>query len=365
MEIGNKNVSLWIVIPVAIVMIILAIGTFNGHFISTLSGLLWVLGYLSIFLIIMGFGAMTAKFETGCLWTLIAIIICAGSLFGADYLGNYAKEKEMYEAILNEPTAKECENYLYKYPQSKHSDSVRASLLEILVSQAKNAIPKDYKKKSSIEELLDFSENYSETKEGKFAKSTVTLLCDSLYDCAVKENSERVWKHYQSCVPENYYKDSQNKLDIIEQQKWNTENKAWRMVTSTNEIASYNKYLSMYPHGEHAKEAESRLVDMELSGITNSEHGSLPTMDRVGYGNGKTSRITVHNSTSYTLILLYSGPMKKRCVLSAHSVTSISLPNGDYSIGAKVNASNVRSYAGEEMLNGGDYEVEYYIMSSY
>ena len=71
--------------------------------------------------------------------------------------------------------------------------------------------------------------------------------------------------------------------------------------------------------------------------------------------------MSVINSTSYTLTILYSGPDSKRLVITAGGSSSIHLKNGEYRIAASVSASNVSHYAGDEQLQGGNYSVEYYI----
>ena len=87
-------------------------------------------------------------------------------------------------------------------------------------------------------------------------------------------------------------------------------------------------------------------------------------MDKTSYGSGPTSYISVTNSTSYTLTLLYSGPDSKRLVISPRASASVTLKNGHYRVAASVSASNVRNYAGSENLSGGSYSVDYYISQS-
>ena len=100
---------------------------------------------------------------------------------------------------------------------------------------------------------------------------------------------------------------------------------------------------------------------MEVSRIYAGDHGALPAMDKTSYGGGTTSYITVSNSTSYTLTILYSGPDSKRLVINAGGTKSVRLKNGQYRGAASVSAANVSNYAGSENLNGGSYNVDYYI----
>ena len=133
------------------------------------------------------------------------------------------------------------------------------------------------------------------------------------------------------------------------------------MATAENSISAYQKYKSLYPNGTHIGACEKKLIDLEVSRVYAGEHGTLPGMDRTGYGGGSTSYISVTNSTSYTLTLLYSGPDSKRLVIGAGQTSSIRLKNGSYRVAASVSASNVSNYAGTENLQGGSYSVDYYI----
>lgn len=162
-------------------------------------------------------------------------------------------------------------------------------------------------------------------------------------------------------VPTEYYKDSKEKIEQIEYQAWNTEPKAWRIAQSENSISAYSKYKSLYPNGSHIDICEKNLIDLEVSRVYAGDHGTLPEMDRIAYGAGPTSYITVTNSTSYTLTLLYSGPDSKRMVISARETSSIRLKNGNYRVVASVSAANISNYAGNENLQGGEYSVKYYI----
>lgn len=149
-----------------------------------------------------------------------------------------------------------------------------------------------------------------------------------------------------------------------EKRKFGTESAAWQTAVSMQSELGYTKYLEYYPKGKHANEAEKRLIDLQVKNIFAGAHGQLPDMDKVGYGYGATSKISVHNNTGYTLTLLYSGNDSKRLVLKPNQKGNISLKNGKYYIAASVNSSNVSSYGGVENLSGGQYSVQYYISSS-
>ena len=54
-------------------------------------------------------------------------------------------------------------------------------------------------------------------------------------------------------------------------------------------------------------------------------------------------------------------PDSKRLVINAGGTKSVRLKNGQYRVAASVSAANVSNYAGSENLNGGSYNVDYYI----
>ncbi|MFI3296653.1 MAG: hypothetical protein R3Y59_03375 [bacterium] len=87
-------------------------------------------------------------------------------------------------------------------------------------------------------------------------------------------------------------------------------------------------------------------------------------MDKTSYGYGSETSIEIYNNTRYTLTLLYSGTTSKRVIISPKQYKYLSLKNGKYKVAASVNAHNVGKYAGTEELDGGKYEVEYYISTS-
>ena len=120
----------------------------------------------------------------------------------------------------------------------------------------------------------------------------------------------------------------------------------------------------MYSNGAHKSSAEKKIIDLQVASVYAGEHGELPSMDRIGYGGGASSTISVYNNTAYTLTLLYSGPDSKRLTIPSHQTGNVTLKNGYYRIAASVSAAGVRSFAGSENLNGGSYSVEYYIVTS-
>lgn len=316
--------------------------------------------------------------DNGCaLFLLLAAIGAFFAFIGsqlssvADDIKRQKRQTELYEQILSTPSISLCEKFVESYYYSKpdQTDSVRSIWLNLLVEESKTY---DY---SSVLPLLDKPNKNPVQKIANFANENIgnafyekaiiqlAKICDSLYFVAEKQSTIAAWKQYQRIVPQTYLKDSENKIQEIENRNWNTEDKAWKTATNENTISAYNKYKELYPNGVHYAMAEKKIIDLEVATVYAGKHGTLPTMDKISYGNGPTSYITVKNSTSYTLTLLYSGVDSKRLVISAGQSSSIRLKNGSYRVAASVSAYNVRKYAGTENLNGGSYDVEYYISS--
>lgn len=246
-----------------------------------------------------------------------------------------------------------CEKYLKDFPNFEYSDSV----LDMLY----NMIDID---KDNIFALYSFINKYPKTSLSSKAYRRIHYVADSLYEEACKTNTVDGWKKYQARVLKGQYRNSQYKIDSLENLVWNTESNAWKEAQRLNNLLAYNKYKELYPHGRHVSQAEKRIIDLEVANVYAGDYGTLPSMDKVSYGSGPTTRITVENNTSYTLTILYSGTDSKRLVIRPNGKSSVTLKNGVYKIAASVNAYNVSKYAGTEHLNGGSYESSYYISTT-
>ena len=285
---------------------------------------------------------------------LTVIVVCIISAIIGGALEKKIEEDESYKKYIelqSNPSIELCEKYLRDFPNSSYTDSV----LELLYNNLN---------KNDINILTSFSYSYPGTEQAWRADERVSNICDSLYNNARKTNTIVGWKKYQESVPEWRHSDSQHKIDSLENLVWSTESKAWKEAQKQNNLFAYNKYKKLYPKGKHISQAEKKIIDLEVADVYAGDYGSLPSMDKVSYGSGQTTHITVENKTSYTLTILYSGTDSKRLVIKPNKTSSITLKNGVYKIAASVDASNVRKYAGSENLNGGSYESSYYISYS-
>ncbi len=194
---------------------------------------------------------------------------------------------------------------------------------------------------------------------------------DIAYKRTLSFNTLSAWKQYIEGVPSNYYRDAFSKIDSIETVNakreakfWGTDKLAWETAYKNDTYESYLKYIQLYPNGTYKAKANKKIIDFEVARDFVGEHGTIPKMDRTGYGNGYFSTVTVTNQTSYEMTLLYSGSTEsERLVISSRDTKSVKLSNGIYHISARVKASNVIPYVGRETLSGGNYSVNYYISS--
>ena len=361
---------LWVGLPILILIAIYFIWGVRGFAVGCT-----IIAIISGFI---AFGILRSGDTDGCGTFFIFAAIAAVFGFSAAGLHEWAddiekdeKSKVLYEQISKSPTEDACSQYIRDYYHSSNANTVREIWLNLLMKESREFDFASYEgsslysthrnSKNPIQKLRNFIEKNEGSKYENKAKLCVESICDSLYQIADYKSTTAGWKQYQKVVPTDYFRDSDQKIQSIESKAWNTESKAWKQATSINTISAYEKYKSLYPYGAHIKTCQKRLIDMEVSRIYAGNHGTLPEMDRIGYGGGSTSYITVQNSTSYTLTLLYSGPDSKKLVIRAGGSSSVRLKNGNYRVAASVSASNVSNYAGNETLRGGDYSVDYYI----
>lgn len=247
------------------------------------------------------------------------------------------------------------EHFIEKYPNSP------------LISSAYEALYTLTKEEGTISAFRQFAEKYPNTSQAENAKKMAIEICNKEYELAVNQNTIDGWNNYKTKVPPVDIRDADQRISDIENSAWETEKNAWEQVLLLENTESLNKYLKLFPTGTHRKQAEKKLIDLEVANVLNGEHGNLPSMDRSysGGSGSSTSTIRVENQTSYTLTLLYSGIDSKRLVLSPGRSESITLHNGTYRIAASVDARGVRNYGGTEELDGDNYSVCYYISGYY
>lgn len=142
----------------------------------------------------------------------------------------------------------------------------------------------------------------------------------------------------------------------------------YTFIRQKNTTEAYNTYLRRNPNGYYASEARKRLIDLEVEEVARGDHGKLSAPHRSynGYGGyGSYAKISLKNSTSYTIEVLYSGSSQsyKRSIPS-HETTTLSVTPGNYKVVVKAPGSDVRPFYGENDLAAGDYSEEFYIQTT-
>ena len=315
----------------------------------------------------MGYYRSGGSDSTGCITSIIIIAIIGLGSLCMNLWENSQK------GMINEARSQNSEymrlskygDYLSKYPDGKFSHEAENVILSNLDDLS--FYGNSYNGKNGIEAVKKIENTKERFSGSHFADRIDSLLIakiDFHYREAASKGTIEAWLSYQSMLPEKYWRDSEERIEEIENRDWGTEPMAWRTAQRVNTLTAYNRYLELYPKGAHAKAADKKVIDLSVSNIFAGDHGTLPGMDKTSYSSSGRNTISVSNDTQYTLTLLYSGPDSKRLVLYPRSSGTVSLPNGTYRVAASVAASNVRSYAGTETLTGGSYDVSYYISTS-
>ena len=353
----------WIIFVGIVLFIFLLIGLIWGP--GGYQGLLYVLGFIGGMMCLGGFrGLFDSDGEWGVVLFMILVggTLAAGGFIGAeamdDYVNNYNenrqkqelldKEEHVYNQFLANPSDENFKAYIKDYRHGKYISEIATKYIETIKPQGPLV-------------LNNFVNEYPILGSDLDIGNIISQQCDSLYGIALGSNTRESWEKYQKAVPTDYLRDSQDRIEAIDNQEWNTESKAWAKASALGTLSGYYKYINMYPNGSHSSVANKKIIDMEVDNVMAGEHGELPSMDQTAYGYGPTSSISVYNNTSYTLTLSYSGPDSKRISISPHNRRSITLKNGSYRCVASVDGGGVSNHAGTESLNGGSYEVEYYI----
>jgi hypothetical protein len=337
-------------------------------------------GYVFAIIAFLGFGLFVSKGDTGCALRIVGLIIAviAGSIaYGLINLGEQlnrkSKASSALENIESSPsTIQDYRSFFKQYNQNidndKRTELARQYYLKSLDScyatiDKYNAGGYNSSTLSGLGYLKDYLDICPESTYNIIALKKYESLVDSLYYMASVTNTHEGWLQYQKSVSTDDYRDSDDMLEATDT-SWNTEAAAWQTALKNNNIRSYQLYIELYPSGKHKDLADKKLIDAQVAQTFAGAHGTLPSMDKTSYSGGSTTYISVYNRTSYTMTLLYSGVDSKRLVLAPNSEGNLRLKNGSYLIAASVNASDVSDYAGNEDLDGGSYEVEYYISTS-
>lgn len=226
-----------------------------------------------------------------------------------------------------------------------------------LVDDARDSIVAIFERNEDLHSIANGIYDVVDYDAADRVRSILTQKVNALYNQAIVENSVNGWMSFLNDVPVRYQKDAQ---EILSELQWKDETTAWQMAANNDNQTSYEKYLELHPKGKHAKQAERKLIDIEVAAAFAGEHGILPQMDK-GYSTGASySVIEIENRTQYDLTVSYSGPDSKRMKISPYATRRMCIDNGNYRVAANV-GHGVVPFAGTEYLDGSHFSSSFYI----
>lgn len=226
-----------------------------------------------------------------------------------------------------------------------------------LVADARDSIVAIFERNDDLHVIANGIYDVVDYDAADRVRNILTQRVDERYGRAVAENSISGWTMFLNDVPSGYENDAREKLADLQ---WKDESTAWQMASEIDNQISYEKYLGLHPKGKHAKQAERKLIDLEVAAAFAGEHGILPQMDK-GYSTGSSySVIEIENRTQYDLTVSYSGPDSKRMLISPYATRSMRIGNGNYRVAANV-GHGVVPFVGNEYLDGSHFSSSFYI----
>lgn len=124
-----------------------------------------------------------------------------------------------------------------------------------------------YKRAGKLYSLYDFAMKFPHSEFADSALAIVLPKCDSLYHDAIRRNTIDAWSDFIARVPITLQHNALEVLDSLkwetQKHKWDTDDKAWQQAQHLNQQPSYERYLSLYPNGNHATLARQRIEEIE------------------------------------------------------------------------------------------------------
>ena len=231
-----------------------------------------------------------------------------------------------------------------------------------LLKKAQLAI-EDEKYDSAKFLLTNITDKYYSSREAFAATRLLKIINPKIetifFNKAKSDSGISLMKSYVEQYPDGKFINEAE--SFIEEKSWETLN--------TNSKFDLESFINIYPNSVHIDEAKNLVIRNEVNDVFQSgNYRQLPPLTR-DYNStldafSESSKVTIENSTSYLLTILYSGPEQRKVIINNNDSKNVWLKNGSYRIVAYLNASNVSNYAGEEELNG-VYSSSYYISTSY
>jgi len=250
------------------------------------------------------------------------------------------------------------EEFLRKHAQGELADQAHMRLEELYAE-------KDWEIATEADSIPAYEEFLRKHPQGALADQARTRL-EKLYlqrDWKITKEADTIpaYEEFSKKHPQGEFADqARMRLEELYVQR------DWERTLKVNTIKGYADFLKSHPNSPFTEKAKGKIVDIEVSEIMQEEHGQLPPSDKISDSPGRTySVVNVYNNTRYSLTIRYSGPESFKVNFSPGEKASIEILRGNYKVAASVDATHVQNYAGDETLDGGNYEVEYYIAPPY
>jgi len=267
------------------------------------------------------------------------------------------REDNEWNAAVEANEVNAIENFMREYPDSKYeNEAIRK--LEVLKEENSWSTAKEI---NTIESYNQFVEDHPSSAHYGEAIESINYLnkVKAAWELADNENTIEAYQQFVKNYSETYF------AELGRQRLQRLDNLFWEEALRKDAINIYTEYLNNFPEGEHVSEANKKIIDKEVDGIFQGNHGLIPPLNRVSSGYGNTNEIEVYNNTRYNLTIYYSGIESTKVTLAPKQKTKFNMVNGNYRVAAAVDAINVQNYAGNVTLEGGIYSIEYYIATSY
>lgn len=268
------------------------------------------------------------------------------------------EEREAWSKAMSYNTVDAYENFLKSYPNSSNIYEARNRIQKLKDAHAWELAENESTSTSYRKYLADFPHGTNRSIALERIQQIETI--EPAWRTALRINTPAAYQDFIDRYYNSPYSNkAKEKLSILDDEHW-------RKARSQRTIQAYQRYLNIFPNGSYSQEAEKAIIDIEVDNIMKGDHGQLPPMSKSHYGFALSSKneIEVYNNTSYVLTVRYSGATdSKKIVLSPRQKQKLFLEKGRYRVAASVNATNVRNFAGEQMLDGGNYSSEFYIQT--
>lgn len=267
--------------------------------------------------------------------------------------------RKAWEQALNANTIEGYENFRKTCPASKFDGNAIDRIEIIREEEAWNQSVEI----GTIKGYEDFLSNYPDGAHQPDARDNLFELqvVKPIWEKVSEENTPAAYQEFLKSYPNSTYS------SMAELKLKDLEGLAWNVAMQENTLEAYNSFLQEFPDGVYSEEVQKRIVDLEVDAIFSGDYGKMPSMNRsyAGDGYSNENEIEIYNNTSYNLTVYYSGPESKKITMVPKETIRTKLVNGNYRVAASVDASGIGNYAGKEKLEGGYYDIEYYIVTRY